>query len=41
MHEKKESNMQEEKPRGEEANNPNHIKVRVFDKDYNGYKHVK
>jgi hypothetical protein len=30
-----------EKPRGEEEGKPNHDRVRVFDKDCNGYKPVK
>jgi hypothetical protein len=38
---RRKSNMQEEKPHGEEADKPNHIRVRVFDKDCNGYKLVK
>jgi hypothetical protein len=38
---RRKSSMQEEKKRGEEADKPNHNRVRVFDKDCNGYKPVK
>jgi hypothetical protein len=37
---KRKNNMQEEKQRGEKVGNPNHDRVRVFDKDCNGYKLV-
>jgi hypothetical protein len=33
--------MPEENPRGEEADKPNHIRVRVFEKGCNIYKIVK
>jgi hypothetical protein len=33
--------MKEEKPRDEEANKPNHDRVRFFVKDFNKYKPVK
>jgi hypothetical protein len=35
------NNMQEETPRDDKEGNPNHVRVRVFDKDCNGYKPVK
>jgi hypothetical protein len=41
MHKKKKSNMQEEKPHGEEESKFNHDRVRVFYKDCNGHKLVK
>jgi hypothetical protein len=37
---KRKSSMQEEKQRGEKAGNPNHDRVRFFDKDCNSYKLV-
>jgi hypothetical protein len=38
---RRKSSMKEEKQRGAQAINPNHNRVRVFDKDCNDYKFVK
>jgi hypothetical protein len=38
---RRKSNMKEEKKHGEKEGNPSHDRVRVFDKDCNGYKPVK
>jgi hypothetical protein len=37
---RRKSSMQEEKQRDTHADMPNHVRVRVFDKDCNGYKPV-
>jgi hypothetical protein len=38
---RRKSCMQEEKPCGKEADKPNHVRVRVFDKGFNGYNPIK
>jgi hypothetical protein len=38
---RRKSNMQEEKQCGTHADRPNHVRVRVFDKDCNDYKPIK
>jgi hypothetical protein len=35
---RRKSSMQEENQCGTHVDRPNHVKVRVFDKDFNGYK---